>query len=197
VLYIQPVSVTGEARPQASKWASTSFLFGVAIGVSFFTALLNDSPFIRDMEARRALLPTWVGALFVAALVIGAVAWSVRSRTPLPFVFALLMTVEFIAGAIERRHHLWAEHLRAGGIAAVIAVALFSALLYARQKRELERAVFEEGTALAFFVTVIVAAGYGVVQTAFHVPHVSLIWVPIFAGICWQTCLSVVARKYS
>jgi len=177
---------------------TAGFLFGVALGISVFGALLTSPHIAKAIEVRA--IPLWVTIVAGILLLGGATLWSVRARTPLPVVMFVLSTPLLVAATVVRLvepNPAWAVHMRAAGLALVVSVSLAMSLVYGRRKRELERAVFNEATTIAFFVTAIASATYGVLQTAFDIPRLSFLWIAIFAAACWAVCLSVVTRRYS
>jgi hypothetical protein len=177
---------------------TAGILFGAATGVSFFAALLSNARVAKALEVRA--IPLWVTIVCGVVLLVAAIVWSLRAATPMPILMLLVATPMLVSATVvrlEEPNPSWAVHLRAVGLGLVIAFTLATSLMYAQRKRELERAVFFEGTTLAFFVTVVATAAYGVIETGFHVPHLSVVWVPIFGGFCWEACLSIVSRRYS
>jgi hypothetical protein len=57
--------------------------------------------------------------------------------------------------------------------------------------------MFTEATAIAYFVTLVVTAGYGAVQSFLHVPRLSYSWVPLIGLASWGIASAVFARRYS
>jgi hypothetical protein len=172
--------------------------FGIALGLTVVAIALSNPRTAEIFESRD--VPLWTSVVFAVLFYGALVAWSVYMRTVVPVGIALFSAPTFVAGTVIRLTEpdpQWAIRLRGVGMALTIATALVASLMYARRKRELERLVFAEGSAIALFVTVIIAAVYGIAESAFDAPHVPVLWVPVVAGVVWLVCLNILSKRYS
>jgi hypothetical protein len=185
--------------PSSVAARRSGFLSGVALAL-LVSAALTSNPAVDRWLDKGTPVPPVPGIAVSSALFVVVFVWSLRVRNRLATLLVISFVPTAVAGAAIRLsdpNPSWAEPLRAVGLALTIAVAFVTSLSYARQKRELERAIFDEATVAAFFATLIAAGIYGVLGTAFHLPPVSLIWVPVFADVAWIVGLFVFERRYA
>ena len=195
--------MAGEREAGGKKRASPEFLHGMAVGAALgltvVTALISHDRIDRWMDDRYPV-PAWTSIAFSAAIVVGGLVWGAIRRDRIMAGLAVAL-VPLLVGSNAVRvidpNPVWAEFLRAFGMALMISVLLCIALVLGRRQRELERLVFSEATGISFFVTAVGTAVYGVAEGLFDAPRVSLVWVPVFAVISWLIALAFVERRYS
>jgi hypothetical protein len=193
----------GEGRTKTDPSSRAAFDSGVVFGAGLalcVVAILNSNPRIERWMEQDSPIPVWPGIVFSALLVIGALIWSARARERM-LVGVLVLNVPMLVGAgvirVADENPPWAKPLRDVGLALAIAACLFASAAYGRRKRELEKAVFDESVSVAFFVTIVLAAAYGILQSVFDLPELSLLWVPVIGGVVWLVSLAIAERKYS
>lgn len=185
--------------PSSKASDASGFFFGLAIGFTAFAILLSSKAVERFIEHGNPT-PHWTGIPLGVIVVAAGLIWGVRERSAWSVALVIAGIPLFVAANVVRivePNPPWALALRGIGMVLMIAVALMGSFVYARRKQELEREVFNEATALTFFVVVVSSAAYGVVEVLLKAPHVPVVWVPVFAGFSWVVALIVVERRYT
>jgi hypothetical protein len=67
-------------------------------------------------------------------------------------------------------------------------------ITYGRKSKELERLIFNEGTSIAFFVTMLSALTYGLLESWVEAPHMSA-WATWMVGMGSWGLLSIALRR--
>lgn len=172
---------------------------GAAVGLSISIAVLSIDSVDRWVDDRSPL-PEWSGVPFAVLGIAVALAWSLRRRERLALAVTLALIPLAVGGNAVRLidpNPEWAELLRGIGLVLMLTVVLSAGLILARRLRELERLLLTEATSAAFFLTLIAAGAYGVLQGFFDLPRLSLVWVPIFGLPCWVICWALFERRLS
>ena len=83
-----------------------------------------------------------------------------------------------------------------GTIAAAVG-AMIVRIRSGRRSRELERLLFSESSSIAFFVTVLGAVSYALLETWIDAPRVSMWFVWSFGMVAWGIASAIFRRRYS
>lgn len=179
---------------------AVSFLVGAAAGISVVSAIFAQ-PGVEEWVEESWPLPLRTGGVVASGVSIAiALVWSLRQRSRLGVAISVaLVPLAVGTGAVRLLdpNPSWAQALRALGLVLVISMVLGGALWFARRLRELERLLFTEATSAAFFVTVIVAGGYGALQAFLDAPRLSYGWLPVFGLVVWALSAAMFRRRYS
>lgn len=70
-------------------------------------------------------------------------------------------------------------------------------LMYGRRYVELDRVLFTEAAAVAFFGTLLVAGGYAALETYGDLPRLSFAWIPVIGFGIWGISALVFKRRVS
>jgi hypothetical protein len=169
----------------------------VGFAVSFLAVSIDSVD--RWLDDRNPL-PEWSGIPLTVAIVIGVIVWSIRRRHREMFVISLALIPVAVAGNAIRildPNPAWAETLRALGFAFFLCLLLVIGMRLGGRLRELEKAVFNEASSLAFFITVVVAALYGFADGFLGAPRLSFLWLPVIGGLSWVVAWGIRERRYS
>jgi hypothetical protein len=161
-------------------------VFGLAIGALAFSGSIG-SP--------------WRTILLVLGCVFGALAvfiTTVVRRQPAIFatgVYILLV----VAGSIVRGGGASDAALIVIAIGTIVSGAAIVLLVMraGRKSKELERMLFSEATSMAFFITMLGAITYALLEAWLDVPKISM-WVPWSIGMgSWAILSVMLGRRYS
>jgi hypothetical protein len=144
----------------------------------------------------------WQPAIRIAALASGAfaaLALGAATRNWLWLfigVYVVLAGVGSVLQGLEPKPKAALIVVSVGTVAAVVG-AMVVAIRGGRRSRELERFLFSESTSIAFFVTMLGAVTYALLEAWLDAPKLSMWLVWSFGMLSWIVASSVFKRRYS
>jgi hypothetical protein len=190
--------MTEQAHPDGTNTESRGYRIGVALRIlilGFFTSVVG------------MLIATGLDGDWTTPIVYASVAFGALSLVGLAFVrrsvaaasWALYVILVGVGSALQAR-----EPRPDGALIAIAAGTIVSGvvglLLVARkgrQSRELDRMLFTEATSIAFFVTMVSAISYALLESWIDAPKLSMWFVWTVGMGAWIVASTAFRRSYS
>ncbi len=141
--------------------------------------------------------PVAIVAMVIGALLVSTLIAATRSISLACFGFYFVLVG---AGSIFQSHKpqpTWALIAIAAGTIVSSVAGTLSAFLGGRRSKEVDRLMFTESITIAFFVTMLFALSYGLLEAWFKAPKLSM-WLVFTVGmVSWVVSSLVFRRRYS
>lgn len=110
--------------------------------------------------------------------------------------YALVVVGGEVVREVDDASVEWVMWVIAGATVALSLVTLGAAVRSARRSKELERLLFAESAALAFFVTVLGVFTYGLLRAWVELPAISELAVASYGTSGWAAIAILIGRRY-
>lgn len=190
-----------DATSPSDREDSAAFRAGLATGRIMRSAIVVFGFAVGGLAIGGGLAPErWRTAIVVGSAVVGALgAFGAALRNPVWAAigaYVLLIGAGSVLQSVKPRPTAALVAVAVGTIFAAIGFMAFT-VRAGRQSRELERMLFSESTSIAFFVTMVGAITYALLEAWIDAPKVSM-WLVWTLGMgTWAIGSLILGRRYS
>lgn len=173
-------------------------LTGMTVLMLVFVVIFSVPGWQERVEASWDQRPLWVAiAVSVLPMVLMAVGLA-RSHRVLAVLFPIGLVPALVANVGHRvlePDPAWVGLVRGLGVVYFLIVMITTLVIYSRRYVELERLVFTEASAIAFFATLAAAAGYAALEANADLPRLSYAWIPLVGIVAWGVAALLFRRR--